>query len=217
MKIKISDCAELAKNSYGFSKAASKGTLPNGIIASLDRHGAQAVVTKDNLLLIPGSNELSDWFKNFDVIDLVGKRFRAKQASRSKSGAMFHAGFWLHTQQIHAFAKENNVRFIIGHSLGAAAAQILGVALNVPTVGFASPRVKKGKRPVRHEDKILNICRTDDLVTRVPPSEFGFRRLGKTYRLNPPSINKGMDHSMEHYEKALGFDALEGQLPKSWG
>lgn len=217
MKIRISDCAELANNSYGLSRAASKGALPNGIIASLDHRGAQAVVTKDRILLIPGSNDLSDWFKNFDVIDLAGKKFKAQDASRSRSGALFHAGFWLHTQQIHGFAKENKVRFIVGHSLGAAAAQILGVALNVPTVGFASPRVKKGKGPVRHEDKVLNICRTDDLVTRVPPSEFGFRRLGKTYRLNPPSVNKGIDHSMSHYKDALSFDALEGRLPKRWG
>lgn len=89
--------------------------------------------------------------------------------------------------------------------------------MNVPAVAFASPRVKRGGYKVRYESKVLNICRLDDLVTRVPPSEMGFRRLGKTVRLIPPSINSGFDHSMKHYIKALDFETFDNELPKTWG
>lgn len=213
MKLTITECAELARDSY----AASEGKMPSLVKTSFDKKRAQAVVTKNDILLIPGTNQLSDWFTNFDVFDIIGKKFRAKDAAKSKTGAMFHAGFWEHAMNLHGFAKENKVKFIIGHSLGAATAQILGVALNVPAVGFASPRVKKGKRKLKYENQILNICRADDLVTRVPPSEAGFRRLGKTVRLVPPSVEKGLDHSMNDYLKALSFSPFEGELPKSWG
>lgn len=217
MKLKVEDCAQLAMNSYAIAKATSKGQSVDGVSASFNKSGAQAVITKDNILLIPGTNELSDWFKNFDVLNILGKRFTARDTSKSTSGATYHAGFWRHAAQLHRFAKENRAEFIIGHSLGAATAQILGVALNVHAVGFASPRVKRGNRKVRNEENILNICRADDLVTRVPPSETGFRRLGKTIRLMPPKVEKGIDHSMKDYMNALSFEAFDHQLPKSWG
>lgn len=217
MRVKISDCAQLALNSYDLSKAASKGMDVDGIKESFDEKGAQAVITKDDILLIPGTNQFSDWFKNFDVYNILGERFSARATSRSSSGAQFHAGFWRHSIQLHEFAKDNKVKFIIGHSLGAAAAQILGVILDVPAVGFASPRVKRGKGKVRHENRILNICRADDLVTRVPPSEAGFRRLGMSVRLMPPSVEKGIDHTMPDYVNALSFEAFDNDLPKVWG
>lgn len=217
LKLSIRRCAELAYNSYDWNVDAAGGNIRSDIGAYLNVGGAQALIMRDGVMLIPGSNEFSDWLKNFNVLNILGRKFNATDASKSGSGAMFHAGFWHHTQQIHAFAKDNNARFIIGHSLGAAAAQILGVALDIPAVGFASPRVKRGKHKVRYEDKILNICRADDLVTHMPPSDTGFRRLGTTYNLISPTINKGIDHRMIDYIGALDFDAFEGKLPNKWG
>ena len=139
------------------------------------------------------------------------------QSSKHRTGAFFHSGFYKHAGLILEFAKDNKAQFIIGHSLGAAAAQILGTSLNVPTVGFASPRVKKGNGRLKNEKRVLNICRVDDLVTRVPPSEVGFRRLGRSVRLVPPKNNPGMDHSMPNYIDALGYDTFGGPLPRTWG
>ena len=217
MRISIRDCAKLARDSYDLSDAIKDGRAVSGVKNSFDDKGGQALVTVDNVLLIPGTNERSDWIKNFNVINIFGKKFNARDTAKSTTGATFHAGFWHHASQLHRFARDNDVKFIIGHSLGAAAAQILGVVMDVPAVGFASPRVKRGEHKVRHENRILNICRADDLVTRVPPSEAGFRRLGTTVRLIPPEINDGIDHAMKHYIKALDFEAFDEGLPKAWG
>lgn len=217
MRLTIKNCAELAADSYSISKDLAEGKSHSGIRAFQDISGAQALVTKDNVLVIPGTNELADWLKNFDVFNILGGKYSARESSRAGSGAYFHAGFWRHSMQIHGFARSNNIEFIVGHSLGAATAQILGAALNVPAVGFASPRVKRGPTRIRNENRVLNICRADDLVTRVPPSEAGFRRLGNTIRLMPPTLNKGMDHSMQEYIAGLSFDAFDGELPIKWG
>ena len=217
MRLKILNCAELVGSSYGLVKAIKRNQIPPNVVDHMNHRGAQAVMLDHNVLVIPGSNELVDWFRNFDTFRIAGQRFNARAATRHKTGAFFHSGFYKHAGLILEFAKDNRAKFIIGHSLGAAAAQILGTSLNVPTVGFASPRVKKGNGRLKNEDKVLNICRVDDLVTRVPPSEVGFRRLGQSVRLIPPQTNPGMDHSMPHYIDALKFDTVDGALPRTWG
>lgn len=217
MRLTIQNCAEMAQQSYAIAKKIKGGEVPDAVKAHLDERGAQALMLAHGVLVIPGSNELSDWFRNFDVYHILEKVFNARGRAKSRTGAVFHEGFYNHARLIKGFARQHQAQFVIGHSLGAAAAQIIGAELGIPAVGFASPRVKLGRRKLKHEGLILNICRSDDLVTRVPPSETGFRRLGETYRMIPPENNKGMDHSMDHYIDALAFKAFEGNLPKTWG
>jgi hypothetical protein len=217
MRLSITNCAELALNSYAAAKAIKRGKKPQGVVAHLDKKGAQAMMLDHDVLLIPGSNELTDWIRNVNVYNILGKKYKAKAEAKSKTGAILHSGFNRHATLIGAFAKENHAKFVIGHSLGAATAQILGSWMGIPAVGCASPRVKLGPRKVKNEHKILNICRLDDFVTHVPPSEIGFRRLGKTVQLISPTDNPGLDHSMPNYIAALEFDTLADKLPRTWG
>jgi len=216
MSIPILNAAELAAQSYDITKMIKKGQVPAAIKAHIDVSGAQAQMMAHGVMVIPGSNELLDWFTNFDVYKILGRRFARRDRAKGSRGAVFHEGFLRHASRLQGFARDNGARFIIGHSLGAATAQILGTALGVPAIGFASPRVKFGSGKLKNEKLVLNICRADDLVTRVPPSEAGFRRLGQTVRLVPPQTNPGMDHSMPHYIEAIQTHVSAPGLPKKW-
>lgn len=217
MRLSIAQCADLVADSYTAVKNKKRGRNTQGVAHYLDKRGAQAVMLAHDVLVIPGSNELIDWIRNVNVYNILGKTYKAKAQAKSRTGAILHSGFNQHANLIAKFAKEHDAKFIIGHSLGAATAQILGSWMGVPAVGFASPRVKLGLRGVKNEHKVLNICRLDDLVTHVPPSEVGFRRLGKTVQLVAPAANPGLDHSMPNYIKALGYETLGEKLPRTWG
>lgn len=217
MKLSIAHCADLIAGSYTAVKHKKRGKNTKGVVEYFDDKGAQALMLEHNVLVIPGSNELLDWMRNINVYNILGKTYKAKSQAKSKTGAILHSGFNRHANLLGIFAKKHDAKFIIGHSLGGAAAQILGSWMGVPAIGFASPRVKLGERKVKNEKLILNICRLDDFVTHVPPSEIGFRRLGKTVQLIPPETTPGLDHSMPNYIKALGYDTLGDKLPKTWG
>lgn len=217
MRLSIEKCANLVAGSYAAVKHKNPVKTVPGVVEYLDNKGAQALMLDHKVLVIPGSNEVIDWIRNVNVYNILGKKYKAKSQAKSKTGAILHTGFNRHADLISKFAMEHDAKFIIGHSLGAATAQILGSWMGVPAVGFASPRVKLGARKVQNESKILNICRLDDLVTHVPPSEVGFRRLGKTVQLVAPKANPGLDHSMPNYIKALGYDTLGTKLPRTWG
>lgn len=170
MRLSIEHCANLVANSYAAVKHKKPVKTVEGVVASLDHRGAQALMLDYKVLVISGSNEVIDWIRNLNVYNILGKKYKAKSQAKSKTGAILHAGFNRYADLISRFAKDHGARFIIGHSLGAATAQILGSWMGVPAVGFASPRVKLGPRKVQNESKVLNICRLDDLVTHVPPS-----------------------------------------------
>ena len=99
--------------------------------------GAQALMLDHNVLVIPGSNELLDWMRNLNVYNILGKTYKAKAKAKSKTGAILHSGFNRHANLIGTFAKKHDAKFIIGHSLCGAAAQILGSWMGVPAIGFA--------------------------------------------------------------------------------
>lgn len=216
MKLSVMNAAEMAQQSYLIAKRIKAGRVPGAVVAHTGKRGAQAHMMKHGVMIVPGSNELLDWFQNFDVYRIAGRSFGKRDKGRGHNGAMFHEGFQRHAARLQSFARDNHARYIIGHSLGAATAQILGTALGIPAIGFASPRVRFGGGKLKNEGGVLNICRIDDLVTRVPPSEAGFRRLGLTVRLVSARTNPGMDHSMEHYIAALNEHVSAEGLPKTW-
>lgn len=216
MRLSVMNAAEMAEQSYMIAKKIKRGQVPGAVKAHIAVAGAQAQMMAHGVMIIPGTNELLDWFTNFDVYRILGRKFGPRSKDRGPRGAVFHAGFVRHAGRLQKFARENGARYIIGHSLGAASAQILGTALGIPAIGFASPRVKLGSGKLKHESRVLNICRIDDLVTRVPPSEAGFRRLGKTVRLVPGKTNPGLDHSMENYIASLNEHVSAAGLPKHW-
>lgn len=183
------------------------------VVDVLDHKGVQAVLLPDRTIVVQGTNEASDWWTFNLKVGLRRPRIAELRGRRGASGAVWHSGFLRHAEILYEWAKPHRPRMLIGHSLGAAAVQIVGASLMVPAIAFAAPRTKKTKALFAGESKVLNICRTDDTVVGVPP---GFRRLGNVTFLKPRRVNPGMDHQMAHYITLLRDPQASRQVPAHW-
>ena len=174
------------------------------VVDSFNKNGVQARILKGGLLVIPGTNEKNDWWRfNFNVL-------------RGHSGSLWHDGFYKHAMAVYTWAKPRKPRYIVGHSLGAASAQIVGMSLAVPTIAFASPRPLKGRLVSSHGKWVININRRDDGICGLPPLAAGFRHVGRAEWIGPLSINLGEDHRMDKYIALLKQDRVKRQLPPHW-
>jgi hypothetical protein len=174
----------------------------------VDVGGAQAFYLNDGTLVIPGTNERSDWLDfNLDF-----------EAIQGDSGRFYHKGFLEHARLIYMFAKAVKPKFIVGHSLGAASAQIVGRSLRVPTIAFASPKVLRGKTRVSGEGWVANYLRIDDTVCHMPPGlgKKKYRHIGSTYWMGPKGIDVGEDHRIKNYMQVLKEERFKLLIPKDW-
>ncbi|WP_299847321.1 hypothetical protein [uncultured Roseovarius sp.] len=210
-RIRMRDAATLAQASYKVSELKSPR-----VVDSLDKSGVQAHLTDNGILLLPGSNSVLDFVHfNLRVFNVGHKKFRLADSTteRGASGTRWHQGFLVYSRMVFNWLGNRRPRLIIGHSLGAAATQILSKSYNVHGIGFASPRPKKGSRRVQHDGKCLSVCRVDDTVCAMAPN---FSHLGQAKFLEPPEANFGMDHSMENYRKILEDNKGPDKVPDSW-
>ena len=145
-------------------QAGYDNTLGSSVLKAYDAHGVQAFVLKDRTLVIPGTNERRDWRTNFNV-------------GKGSSGRIWHRGFLEHARAVFAFAAPLKPKLVLGHSLGAASAQIVAVSLNIPAICYASPQPLRGQRWFKGEYRIMNICRRDDAVAKLPPSFLRWRTM----------------------------------------
>lgn len=138
----------------------------------------------------------------------------------------YHQGFLLHAARVLAFLGDDRPTFIIGHSLGAATAQILGTVLDVPTIAFAAPQPVRRRflkaAPLRDRAHVqwntFNIAWRQDFVTR-GFRLLGFRCLGHRKVLDLDHNNLGIDHFMDDYARLLRADAARGEarvVPDRW-
>ena len=184
------------------------------IAESIDVNGVQAVFLSDGTLVIPGTNEPSDWTKyNFN---LFGDARTGFTTVAGDSGTAWHAGFLAHARMVYAFAKPLRPKVIIGHSLGAGSAQIVGASLGVPTIAFAAPRPRRRNARLEGEKFVLNLCRTDDTVCHVPFNFLGFRHVGGVAWMSPDEVNDGEDHRIDHYMDLMRSATWAARLPQSW-
>jgi hypothetical protein len=198
--------------------AAYKGRDSDQVAHEIDIRGVQARFLKSGVLVIPGTNELSDWFDfNLNVFDrnTEGHGFEVVPGD---SGSQWHAGFLEHAQIVYTFAKGLRPKFIVGHSLGAASAQIVGTSLGLPTVAFASPRTLRGRATnrLKTEGWVVNYCRVDDTVCHLPSTLQNFRVLGSQYWLSPDEPEIGEDHSIKNYHRLLKTKKVQDRVPMSW-
>ncbi|SPH24949.1 hypothetical protein DEA8626_03982 [Defluviimonas aquaemixtae] len=192
----IETAADLVQRAYD-------GKLGNRLHMSLDLDGAQAYLLKDKTLVIPGTNELSDWGKfNFDV-------------SNGDSGRVWHAGFLRHAQIVYPFAKAGAAKRVIGHSLGAASAQIVACSLGLPAMCLASPRPLRGKTRFRGEHRVVSLCRFDDAVCYLPFSFLKFRHVGKVHWISPHEPQSEGSHRIADYLRALAQGKTKPKLPET--
>ena len=210
-QLKVLDACEMIEAAYLGTNAAE-------VEHEIDIRGVQAMYLKSGVLVIPGTNEVADWFDfnlNVHGMPTDGHGFEVVPGD---SGSMWHAGFLEHAQIVYTFAKGLKPKFIVGHSLCAASAQIVGTSLRVPTIAFASPQTLRGQPTNRlaHEGWVVNFCRVDDTVCHVPPQFLGFRTLGSRYWLNPTEVNVGGDRHIRHYREILKTPAVRDRGPMAW-
>ncbi|MBM9594256.1 alpha/beta hydrolase family protein [Roseitranquillus sediminis] len=184
-------------------------------IDRIDIRGAQAYLIKGDILVIPGTNERIDWGFNLHLAE-QGKEIQGFKIVAGDSGRVWHAGFLRHAEFLYGFAKRARPKFIVGHSLGGASAQILGWSLRTPTVTFGSPRPLRGKAPLEGEGWILNLCRADDEVCHLPPRPMGFRHVGSVRWLLPEAFDAEFDHGMVNYIEILGETKTAERIEKQW-
>ncbi len=206
------------------AKMAQDAYLPNA--KSLGGHSflipplrgdATAFLLKGHILVVQGSNSVADYLKyNFRVLRLGNKRLKmdAKKTEKDRRGAVWHQGFLHHAMEIQSWLKSHGQKpkIIVGHSLGAAATQVLSSAYGVPGIGFAAPRICKHAPSSLRKDRCLLICRSDDIVASVPS---GFDHLGDERHLR---VTHGPwpRHKMKHYTALLPQLISRKQLPKHW-
>ena len=197
--MKLRDAAILIQAGYDNS-------LGSNVRRKHDSNGVLAFLLKDKTLVIPGTNDKRDWRRNL----------RVGTVKKGDSGRMWHQGFLEHATEAFKFAAPHNPRRVIGHSLGAAAAQIVAVSLNIPAICFASPRTLRGKRWFKGENKIINVCRYDDAVAKLPPSWTGFRHLGNTCWISSGELQSEGTHTLADYLRVL-HKRSKPPLPDIWG
>ncbi|UWQ92407.1 peptidoglycan-binding protein [Rhodobacteraceae bacterium M382] len=231
----VATAAELVKISYTVKKQgveAVNKTLKQDhgvwITSQCPVKGVEAYLLNNRCLLVPGSNSFWDYAKfNFRLLNLgmprlgFGSRNKTKGFGRGtappdKNGIIWHQGFLTHANHISKWIGNNPEhwpRLVVGHSLGAASAQILSTIWTAPSIGFAAPRILKSKAPSTYRNLSLSICRTDDLVCRFPR---GFERLGASRTLIHKSPRKGLNHNMAAYIDAMHNRISGLGIPDHW-
>ncbi|MEX0283395.1 MAG: hypothetical protein AB3N23_02180 [Paracoccaceae bacterium] len=211
----IKAAAQLAQASY---KGQAHRSLAPRIANSLDENDVQAHFLDNRILVIPGSNSVMDYLKfNLRILNIGGKKYRIDDPSTAAghSGTRWHQGFLAHAKTIWDWMEAENQRpiYIIGHSLGAAATQILCKSYRVPGIGFACPRPRKSRGGMHQNDLCLCINRNDDRVCDLPGT---FHHLGHVATCIARRSGFGMEHSMKFYRKSVEQAQATGQLPVNW-
>jgi hypothetical protein len=163
------------------------------VVESIDMNGVQCSLVEalgHRIIMLSGTNEQSDWLEyNLNMLPSVmkGEKWR------------WHGGFLHYAQWAYVFSKGLGVTLYLGHSLGGAAASIVAVSNCMPAVTFGAPRALFGRVTPPGAEMIINYVRTDDGVTKVPPSWLGFRHCGKVVQLTPEQPHPGIDHGIQNY------------------
>ena len=199
-----------------------------------DRQNVAAGVLKEkNILVVTGSQ-----VRDYPLYNLRPNRSLSWRTEQDEIKALlgpwkigdFHSGFVLHAARALKFLDGHTPDAIVGHSLGAASAQILGNHFNVPTVCLAPPQVIKKARlqtdDMRKETnsqwKVLNVAWRQDTVTSIA-RPLGFRCLG--HRVVFVKANMGIDHFVTNYLEMIEDDpnnviinskGERGSLPDTW-
>mgnify|MGYP000170945226 CR=1 FL=1 len=207
----VHDAAELAEISYHpFNHQLTKSR----IVKQIRQDHVSAYLLDDNVLLIPGSDSVWDYARyNLRPFRIGEKKYTLSSGETGKAvGGFWHQGFLAHANIIFETLKATPPRFIIGHSMGAASAQILSMMWDVPSIGFAAPRVFLGDANVPAKPLNLSIFRSDDVVGWLPSDKFS--HAGKALELK---IESGFPrHKMRHYRSVLKNRKFNADVPDVW-
>ncbi|WP_172328781.1 hypothetical protein [Mangrovicoccus sp. HB161399] len=219
MPVIARDYVEVAKELDRFRPAMLAARMVSGL-ADVSRDGkAEAALTRGGTLLITGSNGIRDYVDfNLRPDRRLADSARLAQLTGSLPVSQFHGGFLLHALKVMAFLRGRKPTFIAGHSLGAASAQIIGTALKVPAIGFASPQVIRADQPqVEGEGWVMNVVWKQDFVTEGYKLK-NLRWLGSVQELDSARSHFGIDHVVKDYISLLKHDrhAAAPKLTPMW-
>ena len=209
----LEDAAKLAEASYN-----SINIISPRVMRSCPHHDVQAHLLEGDILLLPGSNSVRDYLRyNLRPLLLGHKRLKLSDDSVAKgsSGTIWHQGFLAYAAVVADWLIKERVTptFIIGHSLGAAAAQILTKSYGVPGIGFAAPRPRHTRGPIKNGKMCLIINRQDDVVPNLPGA---FHHVGQVTALLPNPKHRFLAHKMSHYRDIVEAGQIAGRLPTHW-
>jgi len=196
-------------------------------VSKKGQHVDAGLTTKGNILVVTGSDSFQDYvFYNLRPLRTLPDLPEIDQLTLPDlPRSAYHKGFLLLAARVKRFLGDHLPDYIIGHSLGAAGAQLLGTGLNVPTVCLASPQVVKRKylqaaslRSSEHPQwNVFNLAWRQDLVTRGYRMT-GLRCLGHRVVVDTTRPNFGIDHFVADYEKIIiKAEAYQtAGLPATW-
>lgn len=210
--------ADLANISYYLGPKGKGEEYLNGtkIIDHCPAQGVEAYLLDTGYLLIPGSNGLGDYLRfNLRLFRIGARKFDLSSETTVKghSGTIWHQGFFAHAKIIYDWMGARRPKLIVGHSLGAASAQILSKSWSRTAIGFAAPRPRKASGRILRDELSLSVCRKDDIVCKLPGT---FQRMGQTKMLAEKDAKGGLQHSMKCYIAALDNPAPGVSVPKIW-
>ena len=215
----IALAAKMVESSYDiFRRPAARNSLKGNIKGKLDENHVQALFLKQNILLIPGSNSIADYVMfNLRVLNFGGKKFRLNDELTETwgPGVIWHQGFMKHAKVITDWMRRKGFKpkYVMGHSLGAAATQIIVRTHGIPGIAFAAPRVTRGVVQPAPASDCLCLNRLDDKVCSLPAS---FQHLGEIHEGVGKRSFLRFDHSMKHYKDMVATQQRAGKLGTHW-
>jgi hypothetical protein len=209
----LPDAAKWATSSYS---PRTDHRVKSRIVDYIEDEDAEAYLLNNGLLLIPGSNTAWDYLRyNFRLLNVGGNTYKVKNGATGEMyGRVWHQGFLAHAMVIHKKFNSKPPTFIIGHSLGAAAAQVLSMVWGVPAICFAAPRLYAGGMAINNSQKCLCVWRGDDPVGSLPGRRF--RHAGKSLRLGESKTFGLLNHHMRHYDAAVTDPNHKSVVPAVW-
>ncbi len=208
----VKEAAKLAAHAYNPRGERHLATM---IADECPVAGVEATLLTNGFLLIPGSNSLADYF-NFNLrLWRIGEEqydLKTTHTTRGASGTIWHQGFFAHAKVIYDWIGSRRPALIIGHSLGAASAQILSKSWARASIGFAAPRPRKARGAIVNDGLSLSICRVDDPVCSFVNA---FHHMGTTRHLVHSRPRFGLNHNMAAYIDVLEHNRGDA-VPEIW-
>lgn len=155
-----------------------------------------------DVLVADGTRDLRQW-----------RRWNLALWPAAETGATrrWSAGFYGYSLRVYDWLRERPIVAATGHSLGAPGAIIGAASRGIPVIGFASPPSLYGDAQPDWSGLILNVNRSDDLITRLGKI-LGLGDVGAVARFTPA---RRTWLRQDHRTPQL-LMALDGSEPGTW-
>lgn len=155
--------------------------------------GRRTYEGKNYYLIVIRSTNRGEWYSNFD--------FAPSHSNETELAENFYlaAGDIFGSVKSVLDADPDRTVIVCGHSRGGSTANLLGVMLddkygseNVYVYTFATPMTVRGQAAEKQYDNIFNFINANDIVTYLPPEQYGYSRAGKDIVMSSPSSVKSL-------------------------